>query len=234
MWVDDARVKSPQSAPWWRLGCAALLVVPLLAGCTSNTPTPPVDPTAPATTTAGSPTAGPATASSSATTTSTEPLPFGQPFEYAGRTDDGKAAPWSVTLTKTDCGLKTLRRAEANPDWDGSKEFPAFLDAKPRKGNEFCVLNWTWTNNGKAPATVVQSGDLVLGGAPLKRSEDDQFLSWTLMKSQKDVDFADQVKAGKTLRTLEVYQVPAGKKPEAVWFPIKESAEGAARLVATL
>lgn len=162
-------------------------------------------------------------------------LPFGEPFEYDPLPLQGEteSTTWAVTLTKTECGLKAIPKADSNPEWDGGDEHPEYIAAKPEKGNDFCILHWSWTNKGKMHATPDQTGDIMVGEDRLARSSDDQMRSWTIMDTHLGVQYTDEVNPGKSTKSLDIYQVPAGATPTAVWFPMDTILSGSYLLVAT-
>jgi hypothetical protein len=150
-----------------------------------------------------------------------EPLPFNEPFDYSPVNADAQpTTDLKVTLTKMTCGLKSLPEADSNPKWDGSADIPEYIDAKPEEGKDFCVIYWSWKNVGKSPGGIDQSGDLMIGDERHSRDSEDEMRSWTLMENELGVDYTDDMNPGESTKSLDVYQVPTGKAPDAVWFPM--------------
>jgi hypothetical protein len=83
-------------------------------------------------------------------------LPAGQPFDYQRTYEDkpGRPVDWRVTLTETECGVKTIAQALPNPKWDGGDEHPEYVAAKADSGKEFCIVYWSWENVGKEPGRM--------------------------------------------------------------------------------
>lgn len=149
------------------------------------------------------------------------PIPLGESFEYESMMADGPGASWSVTLSEVECGLEAAPEADSNPEWDGGDDTPEYVDAVPEEGMEFCILTWDWENVGKTPGTPDQSGDLMLGDEQHARSSEDEMRSWTMMETQLEVGYTDEVNPGETTKSLDLYQVPEGVTPDAVWFPME-------------
>ncbi len=161
-----------------------------------------------------------------------ETVPYGEPFEYVDMSLDGPGTTWSVALNNVDCGLNSLPKADANPNWDGSDGIPEYTSAKPPEGSEFCVLYWDWTNVGKSPGITIQSGDLMFGDERFARTVDDEMRSWTFMDTNLSVDYAAEVNPGKKTKSADIYTVDEGQTPDATWFPMETFVDEAYVLVA--
>lgn len=147
-------------------------------------------------------------------------LPANKSFSYTAQySDDEESTDWQVTLTETRCGLKSIADGEANPDWDGGDDVPQMVPAKPDQGNDFCILYWTWENVGKTHGTPDFSGDLMIGDERHARDGEDEMMSWEVMETELGVNYTDAVNPGESTESLDIYQVPEGVTPDAVWFP---------------
>ena len=146
---------------------------------------------------------------------------FGKAFDFTDVYADGTQSKWRVTLTRAKCGLKSVPRADSNPSWDGSDSMPSEIDARADARNEFCVLHWDWKNVGRKPATTTHSGNIVVGQDEFAASDEDQMRSWRMMRSLLNVEYSKSVNPQGTTKSLDVYQIPAGQKPTAVWFPMR-------------
>lgn len=145
---------------------------------------------------------------------------LGQPFDYFQEyANDPQPRAWKVTLTKAECGKKSIAKAEINPEWDGGDDKPEYIDAKPASGKDFCLLFWSWQNVGKIHANPDRSGDFMLGDERSSRSQEDELMSWTVMETMLGVRYADEVNPHESTKSVDVYQVPSGVTPDAVWFP---------------
>ena len=60
---------------------------------------------------------------------------------------------WRVTLTKTECGLKTIAKALPNPAWDGGDDKPEYVAAKADPGKDFCIVYWDWETSARSPGS---------------------------------------------------------------------------------
>jgi hypothetical protein len=161
-----------------------------------------------------------------------EATPLGRPFDYVN-TNDSDPLTWKVTLTKAECGLKSIPEAENNPKWDGGTEFPQYIAAKPKKGKDFCIFYWSWNNIGKVHGTPDKSGDVMIGDERHSRSQEDEMMSWTVMDTKLGVGYTDDVNPGESTKSLDIYQVPAGMMPEAVWFPMTTMISESTLLIST-
>jgi hypothetical protein len=164
--------------------------------------------------------------------TPVQTVPHGQPFDYHDVGSEGETYDWRVRLIKTECGLKTIPDVVANPKWQGEDDVPEYLDAKADPGQQFCVLSWSWENVGQRPGQPDAAGDLVVEGRRYTRAGEDEEMSERLMEARghkwKDVN------PGGKSDSLDVYLVPEGKTPEAVWFPYENMVhEQSTILVAT-
>lgn len=145
---------------------------------------------------------------------------LGESFDYSPVPGDESTPPsFEVTLTKMDCGLKSIRGAESNPDWNGGDDHPKYVAAKPAKGKDFCIFYWTWKNVGKVPGTTDFSGDVMIGDERHSRSPEDEMMSWTVMDTQLGVGYTDDINPKESTKSLDIYQVPARSTPTAIWFP---------------
>lgn len=149
-------------------------------------------------------------------------LPFNEQFDFVQIFQDGEVGTdWKVTLTKVECGLKTIPKADSNPAWDGGDEVPQYVAAKPDPGNTFCILSWDWKNVGKSPESTTNAGDLVLAsGERFSASSEDQDRSWTIMDTRLGVDYSASINPRGKARSLDVYQLPEGELPASVMFPM--------------
>jgi hypothetical protein len=148
-------------------------------------------------------------------------VPAGQPFDYhVSNMQDSEERPmdWRVTLTKTECGIKTIEKALPNPKWDGGDEHPEYISAKADAGKDFCIVYWDWENVGKEPGQPDAAGDIVVNGERYPRAGEDEELSEHVMENKLGHEWGDVSPHDKT-KSLDVYLVPEGSKPEAVWFP---------------
>lgn len=152
-------------------------------------------------------------------TVQTLPAKVAFPYSPPPEMEQKKAPEWQVTLTATKCGLKSIPEAQLNPEYDGSDDIPEEIAAKPDAGNDFCVLYWSWENVGDVPATTDFSGDLMIGEKQHAASPDDQMMAWTVMDTELGVAYAGEVNPGKSTKSVDIYQVPEGAMPDAVWFP---------------
>jgi hypothetical protein len=82
-------------------------------------------------------------------------------------------------------------------------------------------MHWSCKNVGKIHANVDQSGDLMLGDERFARSSEDESRSWTIMQTHLDYIYTNQVNPGESAKSLDVYQVSAGRKPDSIWFPME-------------
>lgn len=142
--------------------------------------------------------------------------------------DDGELKEqtvWTVTLTKADCGLASLPEAADNPKWDGGDSIPQYTTAKPGSGNQFCLLQWDWTNAGKHPGTTDLAGSLYAGDqydqVEFAKSDKDQQYSQNYMASHYGYSQDDlhSVNPGGKAKTADVYTLPTGAVAVAVDFP---------------
>jgi hypothetical protein len=144
-------------------------------------------------------------------------VPAGKSFDYTSVGDDQtKASDWTVKLTKTECGVKSISKAVPNPKWDGSDTFPEWVAAKPAKGQDFCILYWSWKNVGKTPGYPDAAGDLVVNGERYAREEDE--MSEHVMETHLGIRW-HPTNPHQSTKSLDIYEVPAGSTPDAVWFP---------------
>lgn len=213
-------------APMLGLVTVAALAV---GACSNQAPTNKAPPSASRPSTSPTPSSEPPTSSSEQPTASSEQppastpqmQPFGRPFDFTNIYANGTESNWRVTLTRVKCGLKSVPSADSNPKWDGSDSIPSEIDAKVDPGNDFCVLHWDWRNVGTKPATTTHSGNLLVGQDEFAPSDEDQMRSWTMMRTLLGVEYSKSVNPHGTTQSLDVYQIPAGQKPTAVWFPMQ-------------
>lgn len=123
---------------------------------------------------------------------------------------EGEVAPWAVTVTDVECGLKALSKGEYTDDGVGT--------ATPRSGYEFCLVETRWKNVGDAEAggaTVL--GNLVAGDETVERLDKDVSRGLAVMTG-RDVFPDSVVKPGKSTTLIDVFEVPDGVAPDAVWI----------------
>jgi len=181
------------------LAMTVLLVVQWLAGCSDGPPR------------------APGYTSEPEPSTPVPTIPTGHPFDFHDVGSEGETYDWRVKLVKTECGLKTIPDVVQNPKWDGGDAHPEYLDAKADPGQDFCVLSWSWENVGQRPGQPDAAGDLVVEGRRYARAGEDEEMSERLMEARGH-EWKDVNPGGKS-DSLDVYLIPAGKTPEAVWFP---------------
>ncbi len=183
---------------------------------------------------APAPTSGPVLeeggAPEGASTPTPTPLPTyaqGQAFDWQTTYSDGSTSTkWKVTLTKAECGLKSIPEGESNPEWDGSKDKPRFIDAKPEEGQEFCIVFWDWENVGDKPGGTTHAGNMWIGEQQFS-GESEQMRSWTVMETMLNVDYSKDINPRGKGKSLDIYQIPAGEKATAVSFPMDTIMSGA-------
>lgn len=152
-------------------------------------------------------------------------LPAGKPIDYRPTNmQDSEQRPmdWRVTLTKTECGLKSIPKAVPNPKWQGEDDVPQYVTAKADPGKQFCIVYWAWENVGKEPGRPDAAGDIVVNGERYPRAGEQDEMSEHLAEQKLRATwmYEDVAPHDKT-RSLDVYLIPEGAKPEAVWFPFE-------------
>lgn len=136
---------------------------------------------------------------------------LGDPVVFEQELGPGEFATWEVMVKDVECGSQSLAKAEFAPD--GS-----VVTATPRGGQEFCVVETEWTNVGKVEAggaTVL--GNLMVGGQAIERQDKDVSRGLAVM-DQRDLGGLSFVQPGKTVTQVDVFEVPAGTVPDAVWI----------------
>lgn len=166
-----------------------------------------------------------------------DPKPFGEPFEFTSFYADGPGTDWLITLEKVDCGLANVPRAELNPNYDYSapdtESNPHYSAVEPEPGNQFCILQWNWENVGTKPGYPTHSGNIRVGDEEFAQTDDDASRSWTIMDTHLDITYTDIVNPRGSMKTLDIYQIPEGEEPTAVWFPMATFVSESEVLVAT-
>ena len=192
-----------------KLALAIPVIALALAGCTASE---------------GANVSSPATESQSSSAIELpKPVPAGQSADWV-RPDYRDGTPgttWSIKLDGVTCGLTSIPNSKSNPAWDGSAASgPHYLAATPAPGQEFCRGDWTMTNAGAAPDSPPDIGDLVVGGkqfAPASAADGPDV--HVVMRETLGVEYAASVNPGRSVKTLQIWEVPVGSKPEGAWVP---------------
>ena len=138
--------------------------------------------------------------------------PMGDPVPFSTAGELG-VVKWAVTVTDMECAIASIPRAEVSEDGTGKAS-----TARPSKGNEFCLLHTKWKNVGEVASMPVFPGNLIIDGEQVAHEQRDQARSFAVTSDQLGVDLLGYVEPGKSVKEIEVYEVPQGSVPEAVWI----------------
>jgi hypothetical protein len=74
---------------------------------------------------------------------------------------------------------------------------------------------------------------VMIGDERYARSSEDDSRSWTVMDTMLGVDYSKDLNPHESTKSLDIYQVPSGKKSDAIWFPMTTAVSESFLLVAT-
>ena len=137
---------------------------------------------------------------------------LGVPVVFEQELGGGEVSTWRITVTDVQCGQTSLKKAEYKDDGTVGT-------ATPRSGHEFCLVETNWTNAGKDEAGGGANllGSLMVAGKAIEHQDKDINRGFAVM-DQRNMVAQPVLKAGKSAPQIDVYEVPDGTVPDAVWI----------------
>lgn len=131
--------------------------------------------------------------------------------------DDGETQSSGIRVDKVDYKT-TLPAAASNPDWDGGEEIPQYVDAEPDDGYQFAVVSYTVKNTSKKPSmpgfngSVLTNNDAEFGPGP-----DEEDYAYNLADAA-DEKSGSYINPGQDVKQFLVVQIEKGDTLKSVYL----------------